>query len=219
LKSPGTSGGTSLADGSVRRVFFGDGTNVSVGEEPSNDDLLQLHGRLGIYMSMNAAEGVGIGTTTPATKLQVLGDIRVGTSGINGCVQRFDGGVLAGACSSDIRFKKDIRPLGKVLDRVARLEPVSYLWRADEFPAKRFGAERVNGLIAQQVEQVLPELVSTDEEGYKRINFSELPLLAIQAVRELKQDNDALRAELAELKQLLEHRLGLQVSKSVMSQK
>ena len=121
-----------------------------------------------------------------------------------------------------------------LLAKVAQLEPVSYLWRADEFPEKRFGTERVNGLIAQQVEQVLPELVTTDEDGYKRIDFSELPLLAIQAIRELKAENDSLRtqqtqfaskvdlqqAEISELREMLmslQRQVGTQVSKAVTS--
>ena len=62
---------------------------------------------------------VGIGTFTEiptiADKLQVFGDIRVGTTGTNGCIKDF-GGTIAGSCSSDRRFKKDITPFGHVLE-------------------------------------------------------------------------------------------------------
>jgi len=142
---------------------------------------------------------VGIGTSAPNTKLQVVGNIRVGTGGTLGCVQRFDGTSIAGTCASDARLKTDIRPLDEVLAKVAQLRPVSYRWRADEFPDRHFGTGVNVGLLAQDVERVFPELVSTDEQGYKMVSTSELPYLTLAAVRELKTDNDALRARNASL--------------------
>ena len=145
--------------------------------------------------------GIGMFTEPPtiADKLQVFGDIRVGTTGANGCIKGFGGAPIAGSCSSDRRFKKDITPFDHVLDRVAALQPVHYLWRASEFPDRQFGDRRTYGLIAQDVEQVLPELVATDGDGYKAVDYSELPLLTIQAVKELKAENDALKARVAEI--------------------
>jgi len=58
---------------------------------------------------------------------------------------------------------------------------------------------------------VLPELVETDSDGYKAVNYSQLPLLTIQAVKELKAENDALKQRVAELERLdpqaLTHRI------------
>jgi endosialidase-like protein len=69
------------------------------------------------------------------------------------------------------------------------------LWRSDEFPDRHFGNSQNYGLIAQDVEQVLPELVATDSDGYKAVDYSKLPLLTIQAVKELKAENEARKAE------------------------
>ena len=157
---------------------------------------------------------VGIGQfddfPTITDKLQVLGDIRVGTTGTNGCIKDFGGNALAGTCSSDRRFKKDITPFDHVLDRLTALQPVHYFWRASEFPDRQFGARRAYGLIAQDVEQVLPELVVTNEDGFKAVDYSELPLLTIQAVKDLKSEvkelsteNDTLKQRLAELERLV----------------
>ena len=77
------------------------------------------------------------------------------------------------------------------------------------------GTGRSFGLIAQEVETVLPELVTSDERGFKAVKYSELPLLLLQAVRELKAENDGLRkqvetqehefqSELEAIKQLLQ---------------
>ena len=150
---------------------------------------------------------VGIGTfndfPTLADKLQVFGDIRVGTSGTNGCINNFAGTGLVGTCSSDGRLKKNITPFGPVLGQLTSLQPVHYFWRASEFPNRHFGNEQNYGLIAQDVEQVLPELVVTDQDGFKAVDYSKLPLLTIQAVKELKSENDALKLRVAELERLM----------------
>ena len=80
------------------------------------------------------------------------------------------------------------------------LQPVHYSWRTSEFPERHFGTERAYGLIAQDVEKVLPELVPTDKDGYKAVDYGKLPLLTIQAMKELKTENDALRSETDALK-------------------
>ena len=141
---------------------------------------------------------VGIGTTAPLDKLDVNGDIRVGT-GTNGCVKDSDGTVIAGtACSSDARFKRDIVPFPHLLDKLVRLQPVHFFWRNEEFKERHFGSSKSFGLIAQEVEKVLPELVSEDVQGYKAVNYSKLPLLSLQAIKELKAENDTLKQKLSE---------------------
>jgi hypothetical protein len=162
------------------------GTAIGYGASVTQDDSLVLG---------NSSVSVGIGTSAPNTKLQVVGNIRVGTSGTNGCVQRFDGTSIAGNCSSDLRLKRDVRAVGPVLARVAQLRPVQYRWRADEFPARHFGDGVNLGLIAQDVERVFPELVGSDDQGYKTVSSSELPYLTIAAVKELKAKSDRLEAE------------------------
>jgi hypothetical protein len=142
----------------------------------------------------------GLGTTAPADRLQVIGDIRVGTSGSNGCIKDFAGTGIAGTCSSDVRLKKDIVPFGSVLTQLAALRPVHYLWRSTEYPERRFGNGRSYGLIAQEVETVLPELVVTGEDGYKAVDYSKLPLLSVQAIKELRAENESLKRELQPLK-------------------
>jgi hypothetical protein len=152
---------------------------------------------------------VGLGTPgdangipTATDRLQVFGDVRVGTTGTNGCIKNFAGTGIIGTCSSDRRLKKNITPFGPMLDRVTALQPVHYFWRASEFPERHFGNSQSDGLIAQDVEQVLPELVATDSDGYKAVDYSKLPLLTIQAVKELKTENDALKHRIADLEEL-----------------
>ena len=162
-----------------------------------------------IYVGVLPNGNVGIdtpldvnGIPTALDRLQVFGDIRVGTSGTNGCLKNVSGTGLVGTCSSDRRLKKNITPFDPVLDKVAALQPVHYFWRVHEFPDRHFGKDQASGLVAQDVEQVLPELVETDQDGFKAVNYSQLPLLSIQAIKELKSENDALKQHVAELEPL-----------------
>src|SRR5690606_34059087 len=70
--------------------------------------------------------GVGIGTSTPQQKLQVQGNIRVGTSGSNGCIQGFGGATLTGTCASDSTLKTDIHDLGDALTSIGNIDFVTY---------------------------------------------------------------------------------------------
>jgi hypothetical protein len=161
-----------------------------------------------LQMAVLPNGNVGIGTPqdvdgmpTATDKLQVFGDARVGTSATNGCLKNFAGTGLVGTCSSDRRFKQNITPFGPVLQQLTALQPVHYFWRAAEFPDRHFGNSQAYGLIAQDVEQVLPELVVTGDDGYKAVDYSKLPLLTIEAVKELKAENDALKVQNDALKE------------------
>lgn len=157
---------------------------------------------LGSINGLNGATSdtrVGVGITAPADPLHVAGDIRIGV-GTTGCVKDADGTAIAGTCASDLRFKSDVQPFGRLLDRVARLRPVTFYWRAAEFPEKHFGAAQSYGLIAQEVEQVLPELVTEDATGYRAVNYSRLPLVTLQAVTDLAAEHEALKRDYGALK-------------------
>ena len=89
-----------------------------------------------------APNNIGIGTAAPLDKLHVAGDIRVGT-GPTGCVKDADATPIAGTCSSDLRFKKNITPFGRALENVARLQPVHFYWRADEYREPPLRQQRI----------------------------------------------------------------------------
>lgn len=144
-------------------------------------------------MAVDHDGNVGIGTIVPSERLHVNGAARIGS-----CTYETDGDV---ACVSDARFKRGIRAVPAMLDRLAALEPVRFTWRTDEFPDRGLPASESMGLIAQDVEQVLPDLVTTDADGYKTINYGRLPLLAIKALKELKEKNDALERRLSALEE------------------
>jgi len=96
--------------------------------------------------------------------------------------------------ASDARWKTDIAPLGDALAKVTQLRGVTYRWKD-----AALGEGTQIGIIAQEVEPVFPELVSTDDEGYKSVAYEQMVAPLIEAVKTLKAENDALRTEHAEI--------------------
>jgi hypothetical protein len=148
--------------------------------------------------------GVGQNNSNPSDRVDVDGNLRVGViGGTVGCVRDRDATVIAGTCSSDLRFKRNVVPFGNVLNRFRHLQPVTFYWRAGEFSEQRFGTNLSFGLIAQDVERLFPDLVTTDENGFRAVNYSKLPLLTIQAMKEQQAMIERQQKQIDELKQLV----------------
>ena len=106
--------------------------------------------------------------------------------------------------SSDRRYKTEIKPLERALDKVIMLNGVTYKWRVSEFPEQQFDSNTHIGVIAQDVEEIFPELVSTDENGYKSVQYGNFAPVLIEAIKELKAEKDELQKEVEELKKMVE---------------
>ena len=86
--------------------------------------------------------------------------------------------------SSDEKWKKNISAYENALQKVMRLESVYYNWRKEEFPNKKFSDKVQIGLIAQDLEKVIPELVHTTKKGDKGVNYSKLSVVLLEAIQE-----------------------------------
>ena len=93
--------------------------------------------------------------------------------------------------TSDKRLKKDITQLDNALDKIIQIDGVNFKWKD-----KEKGTNLKMGLIAQNVEAVYPELVNTDPEGVKSVEYANLVAALIEAIKELKNENDALKSKL-----------------------
>ena len=128
---------------------------------------------------------IGIGTSNPTVRLQVAGDIIANS--------------IAG--SSDNRFKNNILPIENPLQKVLKLRGVTFDWKTKEFPNRMFSENRALGFIAQEVEQVIPEVVQTENstEGFKSVQYDKVVALLVEAIKEQQKQIEQLQQKVKEL--------------------
>ena len=109
----------------------------------------------------------------------------------NGKTVYTSGAFLAGGnvtAYSDIRRKKDLLKIDNALDKVEQLTGYTYTNKKDN--------KRYTGLIAQDVEKVLPEAVTTETDGHLSLAYGNMMGLLVEAVKELTRKNEILEARL-----------------------
>lgn len=193
------------ADNSEIRLVMGTQGNVGVGNDnafigTATGDKLEFRTNNSGRLTILGGGNVGIANGNPSYALHV------GTSSISGIVARFENSTgtcdinpttTSLSCSSDMRLKKNITTLDSedepfvlntdiqtqedtILAKVLALTPVTYNWNSeDDSDPKHVG------FIAQEVEQVFPDLVSTDDQGRKSLNYIGLVPYTIKAVQEM----------------------------------
>jgi hypothetical protein len=109
--------------------------------------------------------------------------------------------------ASDMRLKTDIEPIPNALEKVLALNGVYFHWTKD---AQQPDGRQV-GVIAQNVQQVLPEIVSTSpsSKDYLSVDYTRLVPVLIEAVKELKTENNRLREQLTGNNQTLQERIAI----------
>ncbi len=87
-------------------------------------------------------------------------------------------GTVTASCGvlvcSDIRYKKDILPITNALTNLQSINGIYYNWDNEKFADKNFGDERQIGFSAQELEKVYPEMVKTDANGFKTVDYTGL---------------------------------------------
>jgi len=174
--------------------------NVGMGVEPTCK--LDIAGGVRIFLpptgetSFGIADGdghlalgvfsdgrTGLGTMIPAYRLDVSGDI--------GCVALHQ--------ASDERFKTNVADLTNVLDKIERIRGVSFEWNGKaECMGAKVGQRQI-GVIAQDVESVFPEIVVSSTAGYKAVDYTRLTAVLVEAIKELKAENESLKSRLRAL--------------------
>ncbi|GEM_PF-3817448 len=129
---------------------------------------------------------VGIGTPTPDTSyiLDIVGDVNINGTGY------ITGGSWS---SSDRRFKQNIRDVKNANELIQRLSGVTYNYRSD-IEGYNFMEGRSYGFIAQDLQKVIPELVTTKEDGYLAVNYQGVIPVLVEAMKEQQAEIEALKA-------------------------
>ena len=101
--------------------------------------------------------------------------------------------------NSDARLKQNVRPLEDALTLVSKLDGKTYEWKTElgRDPGRKYG------MIAQEVEAVLPELVSEGKDGLKSVNYTGVVPVLVSAMKELHARNQAQQREIELLKENL----------------
>ena len=184
---------------------------------------------IGLYSGNGIAPLTGGNPTTfvPTDRLFVVGNgvdasnrsnafvvYKNGNTDINGNLDVAGTGEITAsnvAITSDIRYKKQIHTLNNSLTNIQKLRGTNYYWK-DEKKDQRLQF----GVIAQEIEEVFPNLVHTNEEGYKSVNYIGLVPVLIEATKEQqiiidnqkeeiqtqKTELEALKKQINELKQI-----------------
>jgi hypothetical protein len=164
----------------------GSGEGISsnrVGGTNNNSYGLDFYAGGLVRMAINNSGNVGIGYFNPNTKLEVAGNI-------------YATGTIT---PSDIRYKKDISLVKNALNKIMSISGYYYSFKTNEFPDMGLDTKKQIGVIAQEVEEVVPEVVVTRPDGYKTVDYPKLIPLLIQGMKEQQQQIEELKKLIAEL--------------------
>jgi hypothetical protein len=96
--------------------------------------------------------------------------------------------------SSDIRFKKNVTEIKEPLQKISKIRGISFDWiEMEEFHGN---SGHDVGVIAQEIEEVLPEIVTTRESGYKAVKYEKIVPLLIEAIKEQQATIASLEARI-----------------------
>ena len=172
-----TNTGTFVLEGSTADSFE---TTFTAGN-PSADITITLPTQTGTVVVSNDTAGNDV-------RLDSLG-IATAASGTAGEIRATND--ITAFYSSDVALKENIVEIPSALDMVDKIRGVFFDWKDDYIESKGgedgyFVRKHDVGLIAQEVEKVLPEIVGTRQDGIKAIKYDRLVPLLLQAIKELQ---------------------------------
>lgn len=194
-KAPGArlqvTGGTAATKVSIFKGAASQSANLSEWQNSSGSVLTSVDnlGRIGIGVTPDQA--LDVSGTIQASNL--LGGATTLSTDASGNIIR---------TPSDARLKEDIEPIKNALSTLTQLQGVSFYWKDKE----RFGDKQEIGFIAQDVEQVIPQIVSEGTE-YKSINYPVVTAILTEAIKDQQQQISTINELLG-----LENLNGLQAS-------
>jgi len=144
------------------------GSNILSGSNQTN--ITSINQNLGTTSTGVQFASLGIGTAPDATyELKIEGDVAAS-------------GDIVAYYTSDNRLKNNIQPIENALDKVNQLGGYTFDWN-EELQKARKGHDI--GVMAQEVQSVLPEVVIERENGYLGVDYQKLVPVLIEAIKEL----------------------------------
>ena len=155
----------------------------------------------------NASTATTAGTVTTAaqsaitsvgtlTSLTVSGATATGALTVTGAITAT--GDITAFSASDIRFKENITAIENPIEKIKMISGNTYDWKAENKDIHGFEGNDV-GVIAQEIEEVLPQLVVTRDNGYKAVKYDKLVALLIEGIKEQQKQIEDLSNKINKL--------------------
>jgi hypothetical protein len=125
-------------------------------------------------------------------KVHGFGNVSIGTTTDNGYKLYVSGTIYATGnitANSDLTLKKNLELITNPTDKLMQLNGYAYQWKSND--------EHQYGVIAQEVEKILPYAVSTGNDGIKGVSYNQIIPVLIEAVKEQKAKIENLEILLA----------------------
>ncbi len=187
-------GGNNLRNVFTGSVMMGDNSNIAnVYNVVANSYTGMFNGGYR-FLTNRTSQSRGVMIDASANLYPgVTNSSSLGTSTLKWSVLHATNGTIN---TSDIRLKKNIKPLAYGLKDVLKIEPISYSWKDDNT-----GKTKV-GVSAQQLQTVIPEVVNIGDDAQQTlgVNYAELVPVLVNAIKELKGITDKQQTQIEELK-------------------
>ena len=193
LLPTGTVSGSSQVDATAT-------TNWSTGIKTQLNTNTVVSGSSQVTLSSTTGYGTVINQNLLTTS-----DVRHNSLGIgmaaSATAGRIDAsGDVVAYSTSDKNFKENITPIENPIEKIRMISGNTYDWKADMKEFHGFEGNDV-GVIAQEIEAVLPQLVTTRETGYKAVKYDKLVALLIEGMKAQQNQIDNLTIEIEKLKE------------------
>ena len=138
----------------------------------------------GAYLDTSERVHIG-GTGDPVVSLKVTGQVYATDN-------------ITAYYSSDITLKNNIRPIESAIFKVKQISGVRFDWNEKSSQIQQEQGHDI-GLIAQEVEKVLPEIVITRDSGIKAVNYDGVIPLLVEAIKEQQSTIENLKDRINKL--------------------
>jgi hypothetical protein len=137
-----------------------------------------------------------IGSGTYMINCPYQGQVAIGNAGSRGLYVY--GAITATSnitAYSDVRIKRDINTVEDALGKILAMRGVTY-YRIDDKVKESDRDRRKVGVVAQEIENILPEVVYEDEKGFKSVDYGSVVGVLIEAIKELKSELDEVKSRI-----------------------
>jgi hypothetical protein len=160
--------------------------------------------------SVSAGTGITLGNTTGACSIAIgqavatSSNVQFNSLGVGMAASATAGRIdatndIVAFSSSDIRFKENIKAIENPIEKIRKISGNTYDWKEENKIEHGYEGNDV-GVIAQEIEAVLPQLVQTRENGYKAVKYDKLVALLIEGIKAQQNQIDSLTIEIENLK-------------------